>query len=55
MQHQDQAITIEDLKRDDYQASARNKLIVEAFYLIGDIEKYGTGFIHISKWMDEYP
>jgi len=48
-------ITIEDLKRDDYQASARNKLIVEAFNLTGDIEKYGTGYVRIRKSIKEYP
>lgn len=30
-------LTIEKLKRDDYQSRARNKLIVEAFYLTRDI------------------
>ncbi len=48
-------ITIEDLNRDDYQASARNKLIVEAFYLTGDIEKYGTGYQRIRKAVANYP
>jgi ATP-dependent DNA helicase RecG len=33
-------LTIDDLKKDNYQAHARNKLIAEAFYLTGDIEKY---------------
>jgi len=38
-------LTIDDLKSDDYPTlPARNKLIVEAFFLTGDIEKYGTGF-----------
>lgn len=48
-------ITIDDLNRDDYQASARNKLIVEAFYLTGDIEKYGTGYQRIRKSISTYP
>lgn len=48
-------ITIDDLNRDDYQASARNKLIVEAFYLTGDIEKYGTGYQRIRKAISTYP
>lgn len=48
-------ITIADLNRDDYQASARNKLIVEAFYLTGDIEKYGTGYQRIRKAVATYP
>lgn len=48
-------ITIADLNRDDYQSSARNKLIVEAFYLTGDIEKYGTGYQRIRKAVGTYP
>ncbi|PIY04619.1 MAG: ATP-dependent DNA helicase, partial [Bacteroidetes bacterium CG_4_10_14_3_um_filter_31_20] len=48
-------ITIEDLQHDDYQASARNKLIVEAFYLTGDIEKYGTGYRRIREALKNYP
>ncbi len=48
-------LTIEDLKRDDYVSSIRNKLLAEAFYLIGDIEKYGTGFIRIREWLRGYP
>jgi len=39
--------TIQDLERNDYISSLRNKLLAEAFYLTGDIEKYGTGFIRI--------
>ncbi|PKP08532.1 MAG: hypothetical protein CVU09_15185 [Bacteroidetes bacterium HGW-Bacteroidetes-4] len=30
-------------------------LIAEAFYLKGEIEKYGTGFIRIRDLMKEYP
>jgi predicted HTH transcriptional regulator len=37
-------LTIDDLKTDTYQANARNKLLAEAFYLTGDIEKYSSGF-----------
>ena len=48
-------LTIEDLKRDDYVSSIRNKLLAEAFYLTGDIEKYGTGFIRIREWLRGYP
>jgi ATP-dependent DNA helicase RecG len=48
-------LTIDDLKRDNYRANARNKLIAEAFYLTGDIEKYGTGFIRIRKEIESYP
>jgi ATP-dependent DNA helicase RecG len=48
-------LTVEDLKRDDYKAHARNKLIAEAFYLTGDIEKYGSGFLRIRKEISTYP
>jgi len=48
-------LTVEELKKDNYQANARNKLIAEAFYLTGDIEKYGSGFIRIRKELKEYP
>ena len=33
----------------------RNKLVAEAFYLTGNIEKYGSGFIRIRKALREYP
>ena len=32
-----------------------NKLLAEAFYLMGEVEKYGTGFIRIRAWLKEYP
>ncbi|HEY9221990.1 MAG TPA: ATP-binding protein [Lutibacter sp.] len=48
-------LTVEELKKDNYQANARNKLLAEAFYLTGDIEKYGSGFIRIRKEIKEYP
>ena len=48
-------LTIEDLKTDYYQSSARNKLIVEAFFLTGDIEKYGTGFHRVRSAISKYP
>ncbi|MBL7202998.1 MAG: winged helix-turn-helix transcriptional regulator [Desulfobacteraceae bacterium] len=48
-------LTIEDLERDDYVSSIRNKLLAESFYLMGDIEKYGTGFIRIRKMLTDYP
>jgi ATP-dependent DNA helicase RecG len=48
-------ITEEDLRTDTYQASTRNKQIAEAFYLTGDIEKYGSGFIRIREAVKEYP
>ncbi|MDR3246402.1 MAG: putative DNA binding domain-containing protein [Prevotellaceae bacterium] len=47
-------LTIESLKTNTYQAYARNKLIAEAFYLTGDIEKYGSGFRRIRKELDKY-
>src|SRR3990167_1212804 len=33
----------------------RNKLVAEAFYLTGNIEKYGSGFIRIRKSLRDYP
>jgi ATP-dependent DNA helicase RecG len=48
-------LTLEDLKQDNYQAYARNKLIAEAFYLTGDIEKYGSGFLRVRKELASYP
>ena len=48
-------LTIDDLERDDYVSSIRNKLLAESFYLMGDIEKYGTGFIRIRKLIEDYP
>jgi ATP-dependent DNA helicase RecG len=48
-------LTIEDLQTDHYKAQHRNKLLTEAFYLTGDIEKYGTGFIRLRKWLQDYP
>jgi len=44
-------LTIEAIKTDNYQARHRNKLLAEAFYLTGDIEKYGTGFRRIKNWL----
>lgn len=43
------------MKEDHYKAHARNKLIAEAFYLTGDIEKYGSGFLRIRKEISTYP
>jgi ATP-dependent DNA helicase RecG len=48
-------LTIEDLKTDHYQAKHRNKLLTEMFYLMGDIEKYGTGYARLRNWLKEYP
>lgn len=48
-------LSINDLKTNYYPAYARNKLIAEAFYLTGDIEKYGSGFLRIRKAIALYP
>ncbi len=48
-------LTIDQLLKDDYQANTRNKLIAEAFYLIGEIEKYGSGFLRIRREIKAYP
>lgn len=48
-------LTVAKLKRDDYQSRTRNKLIAEAFYLTGDIEKYGSGFIRVRREIRDYP
>jgi len=48
-------ITLEKLKSKNYQSSLRNKLIAEAFYLTGNIEKYGSGFIRIEEELKKYP
>lgn len=37
------------------QTLLRNKLVAEAFYLTGNIEKYGSGFIRIRKALLDYP
>ena len=47
------SLTLKDLEKDDYISSIRNKLLAEAFFLTGDIEKYGTGFIRIRKKLKE--
>jgi ATP-dependent DNA helicase RecG len=41
-------LTIAELQTDYYQSRARNKLTTEAFYLTGDIEKYGSGIKRIK-------
>ena len=48
-------LTIEDLKRDDYVPAHRNRLLAEAFYLTGDIEKYGVGFIRVRELNKNFP
>ncbi len=45
----------EDLLTGDYIAVHRNKLLAEAFYLRGDIEKFGTGFFRIRKDLQNFP
>jgi len=42
-------LTIENLKSDDYYSALRNKSITQMFYLIGDIKKYGTGYIRMCN------
>jgi ATP-dependent DNA helicase RecG len=48
-------LTVEQLRGDDYHSRTRNKLIAEAFYLTGDIEKYGSGFIRVRDEIKTYP
>lgn len=48
-------ISIEDLLTNSYQSQTRNKLLAEAFYLTGDIEKYGSGFHRIKEEITHYP
>jgi len=48
-------LTIEQLKTDSFPSRTRNKLIAEAFYLTGDIEKYGSGYQRIRKAIQDYP
>ena len=49
----------ETLVRNDglfcYPSRTRNKLIAEAFYLTGDIEKYGSGYQRIRQAIQDYP
>ncbi len=48
-------LTIEDLERDDYVPAHRNRLLAEAFYLTGDVEKYGTGLIRVRELIKDFP
>lgn len=48
-------LKLDELKSDNYKSRLRNKLVAEAFYLTGNIEKYGSGFIRIRKALREYP
>jgi ATP-dependent DNA helicase RecG len=47
--------SVDDLQTDTYQANHRNKLLAEAFYLMDEVEKYGTGFIRIRQYLQQYP
>ena len=38
-----------------YDSSLRNRLLAEAFYLTGDIERYETGFLRIRELLQAYP
>ena len=49
------SISIADIQADNYRSSLRNKLVAEGFYLNGNIEKYGSGFIRIRKALLDYP
>ena len=42
-------LKLADLEWDDYVSSIRNKLLAEAFYLTGDIERYRTGFVTVHQ------
>jgi ATP-dependent DNA helicase RecG len=43
------------LMKGNYIAMHRNKLLAEAFYLRGDIEKFGTGFFRIQSELKNSP
>jgi len=49
-----QGITPEILQTDNYIPVHHNKLLAEAFYLHDDIEKFGTGFVHIRKHLKKH-
>ena len=42
-------LTVDALNSDTYQSELRNKLVAEAFYLTGIIEKYGSGLTRIRR------
>jgi len=48
-------LTVEKLFSGSSISIHRNKLVTEAFYLTGDIEKQGTGFKRIKDWFKSYP
>ncbi len=41
--------SVQELEHDDYVSVIRNKLLAESFYLLGEIEKYGTGLLRVRK------
>jgi len=48
-------LSLEYLLKGDYIAIHRNKLLAEAFYLLGEIEKFGTGFSRIQSELKNTP
>jgi ATP-dependent DNA helicase RecG len=46
-------LTVHDLLLNNYQSQLRNKLVAESFYLVGNIEKYGSGIIRIHRAVAE--
>ncbi|MBU3928899.1 MAG: putative DNA binding domain-containing protein, partial [Bacteroidetes bacterium] len=46
-------LSLDDLKKDNYQSNLRNILVAEAFYLTRRIEKYGSGLIRIRKELEK--
>ena len=48
-------LRVEDLMTGDYIAVHRNKLLAEAFYLLGEVEKYGTGISRIRNILTKNP
>jgi ATP-dependent DNA helicase RecG len=46
-------LTVVKIQTDNYRSSLRNKLVVEGFYLINVIEKYGSGFIRIRRELQD--
>jgi ATP-dependent DNA helicase RecG len=46
-------LTVQDLLRDSYPSELRNKLVAEAFYLTGIIEKYGSGLPRIRRVVED--
>lgn len=48
-------LSLAELNSDNYKSRLRNKLVAEAFYLTGNIEKYGSEFIRIRKAIRDYP